>query len=115
MLSVWILGGLFALCGALSVSELSSAFPATGGLYAFTREGWGRLGAFLFGWGQLTILRASGLGALAITFAEYFLRLLGFDPSVEPYSQYRHYIAGVAIALTAAFNIFGVPKSDPRQ
>jgi amino acid transporter len=108
MLSVWILGGLFALCGALSVSELSSAFPATGGLYAFTREGWGRLGAFLFGWGQLTILRASGLGALAITFAEYFLRLLGFDPSVEPYSQYRHYIAGVAIALTAAFNIFGV-------
>lgn len=108
MLGVWVLGGVFALCGALSVSELASAFPTTGGLYAFMREGWGRLGAFLFGWSQITILRAAGLGAIAITFAEYFLRLLGFDPSVAPYAQYSHYIASGAVLLTALFNIFGV-------
>jgi APA family basic amino acid/polyamine antiporter len=108
MLGVWVLGGLFALCGALSVSELASAYPATGGLYAFMREGWGRLGAFLFGWSQITILRAAGLGAIAITFAEYFLRLLGFDPSVAPYNQYAHYLAAVAVLVTAVFNIVGV-------
>jgi basic amino acid/polyamine antiporter, APA family len=108
LLSIWILGGVFALCGALTLSELASEVPATGGFYAFLREGWGKLPAFLFGWGQLTIVRAASLGAIAITFAEYFVRVLGFDPGVAPYDQYAKYIAAVAIALTATFNILGV-------
>src|SRR3974390_805909 len=48
MLGVWVLGGLFALCGALSVSELASSYPATGGLYAFIRGGWGGRGGVPF-------------------------------------------------------------------
>ncbi len=108
LLAIWVLGGVFALCGALSLAELASEIPATGGFYAFLREGWGRLYAFLFGWGQLTIVRAAALGAIAITFAEYFLRVLGFDPTVAPYDQYARYVAAAAIALTAAFNIVGV-------
>lgn len=87
---------------------MASAIPATGGFYAFLREGWGKLPAFLFGWGQLTIVRAASLGAIAITFAEYFVRVLGYDPTVAPYDQYAQYIAAAAIALTATFNIIGV-------
>jgi amino acid transporter len=108
LLAIWVLGGTFALCGALTLSELASAIPRTGGFYAFLREGWGRIPAFLFGWGQLTIVRAAALGAIAITFAEYFLRVLGFDPTVAPYDQYARYVAAAAIALTATFNIVGV-------
>ena len=108
LLAIWVLGGVFALCGALSLAELASEIPATGGFYAYLREGWGRLYAFLFGWGQLTIVRAAALGAIAITFAEYFLRVLGFDPTVAPYDQYARYVAAAAIALTGAFNIVGV-------
>jgi amino acid transporter len=108
LLIIWILGGLFALCGALTVAELSSEVPRTGGFYAFLREGWGRLPAFLFGWGQLTIVRAPSLGAIAITFAEYFVRVIGFDPGIAPYDRYAQYIAAAAIALTASFNIIGV-------
>ncbi len=108
LLSIWILGGLFALCGALTLSELASAVPRTGGFYAFLREGWGKLPAFLFGWGQLTIVRAASLGAIAITFAEYFVRVLGFDPGVAPYDRYAQYVAAIAIAVTATFNIVGV-------
>ncbi|HWP72618.1 MAG TPA: amino acid permease, partial [Gemmatimonadaceae bacterium] len=108
LLAIWILGGLFALCGALTLAELASEVPATGGFYAFLREGWGRLPAFLFGWGQLTIVRAASLGAIAITFAEYFVRVIGFDPGVAPYNRYAQYIAAVAIAVTATFNIVGV-------
>ena len=52
LLAIWVLGGVFALCGALTLAELASEIPATGGFYAFLREGWGRLPAFLFGWGQ---------------------------------------------------------------
>jgi len=108
LLFIWILGGLFALCGALTLSELASEHPKTGGFYAFLREGWGRLPAFLFGWGQITVVRAASLGAIAITFAEYFVRVIGFDPTVAPYDRYAQYIAAVAIAVTAGFNIVGV-------
>lgn len=108
LLIIWTLGGLFALCGALTLSELASAIPRTGGFYAFLREGWGRLPAFLFGWSQLTIVRAASLGAIAITFAEYFVRVWGFDPTVAPYDQYAKWIAAVAIVVTAGFNIIGV-------
>lgn len=108
LLVIWVLGGAFALCGALSLSELASHIPKTGGFYAFLREGWGRIPAFLFGWGQLTIVRAAALGAIAITFAEYFLRVLGFDPTVAPYDQYARYVAAAGITLTATFNIIGV-------
>src|SRR5687768_3974528 len=108
LLSVWVMGGIFALCGALTLAEVASAYPRTGGLYAFLKEGWGRLIAFLFGWSEFIIIRAAALGAIAITFAEYTLRVLGFDPGVAPYDAYSHYLAAAAIALTAVLNIIGV-------
>jgi basic amino acid/polyamine antiporter, APA family len=108
LMSVWIAGGLFALCGALTLAELSGAFPHTGGAYVFIREGWGRLAAFLFGWAELSMIRAASLGAISTTFAEYFWRVLGYDPTIEPYATYVHWVAAVAIALTATFNYVGV-------
>src|SRR5204863_3438200 len=46
---VWVIGGVLALCGALTLAEVAGAFPYTGGIYVFVREAWGRLPAFLFG------------------------------------------------------------------
>ena len=112
LMSVWVAGGLFALCGALTLAELSGELPATGGMYVFIREGWGRLPAFLFGWAELVLIRAASLGAISTTFSEYFLRVLGYDPSVAPYSDWVHYVAAVAIGLTATFNYVGVRTSS---
>jgi amino acid transporter len=92
MLLVWTVGGLVALCGALTLAEIAGALPETGGLYVFIREAWGRLPAFLFGWAELVVIRAASLGAVATTFAEYFLRVLGYDITVAPYSDYVHYV-----------------------
>ena len=111
LMSVWIAGGLFAICGALTLAELSGAFPQTGGMYVFIREGWGRLPAFLFGWSELSLIRAASLGAISTTFSEYLLRVLGYDPSVAPYSDWVHYVAALAILLTATFNYVGVSWS----
>jgi amino acid transporter len=108
LMAVWVAGGLFALCGALTLAELSGAFPETGGAYVFIREGWGRLSAFLFGWAELTLIRAASLGAISTTFAEYLMRVLGYEPSAEPYNTYVHYVAAVAILLTATFNYVGL-------
>ncbi|HEY5441261.1 MAG TPA: amino acid permease [Gemmatimonadaceae bacterium] len=108
LMAVWVAGGLFALCGALTLAELSGAYPETGGAYVFIREGWGRLPAFLFGWSELVLIRAASLGAISTTFSEYLLRVLGHDPAMKPYSDYVHYVAAVAIALTATFNYVGL-------
>ena len=108
MLTVWAVGGLFALCGALALAEVAGAYPRTGGLYAYIREGWGELPAFLFGWAELSVIRAASLGAVSSTFAAYYLRFLGHDPSREPYATQVHWIAAIAIALTATFNYVGV-------
>lgn len=108
VLLVWTVGGLFALCGALTLAELAGAIPKTGGMYAYIREGWGRLPAFLFGWTELLLVRAAALGAISITFAEYFVRGLGIDPSVEPYATYARYLAATALGLMATINIVGL-------
>ena len=108
LMAVWVTGGLFALCGALSLAEIAGALPRTGGLYVFIREGWGRLPAFLFGWSEFVIIRAAALGAIATTFAEYSLRFFGYDTGVAPYNVYDNYLAAVAIVVTATLNIVGV-------
>jgi basic amino acid/polyamine antiporter, APA family len=108
LLGVWVTGGLFALCGALTLAEVAGALPDTGGLYVFIREGWGRGAAFLFGWSELVIIRAASLGAVSTTFAEYLFRLAGRDPTVGPVADAVHWTAAVAIILTAAFNYRGL-------
>lgn len=108
MLAVWAAGGIFALAGALTLAEVASALPETGGLYVFCRDGWGRLAGFLFGWGQFSMIRAASLGAIAITFSEYFFRVLGRNPQAPDMENAVRALAAFAIALTAVFNIVGV-------
>jgi amino acid transporter len=114
---IWMLGGLFTLCGALTYAELSAILPNTGGVFVYLREGFGRLPAFLFGWSELLILRASALGAIATVFAEYLLRLLGQPVTVEVHAASGiahqtaptvHYVAVAAIIVVAIFNVTGV-------
>jgi amino acid transporter len=108
MLAMWVVGGLLALCGSLTLAEVASGRPATGGIYVYLRDGFGRLTAFLFGWAELIIIRAAALGAIATTFSEYCLRVLGFDPAAAPYDAWVHYVAAAAIAVTSLLNIAGV-------
>ena len=103
----WIIGGVCVLAGALTYAELASALPRTGGVFVYLKEGFGPLPAFLFGWAELTIVRASALGAIATVFAEYLLRMLGIGLSRDAV----HYVAAASILLVAAFNIAGVSIS----
>src|SRR5213596_89634 len=108
MFGVWVLGGLLALCGALTYAELAALFPRSGGVYVYIREGFGRLPAFLFGWTELVLIRASALGAISTPFAEYLLRSLGLDPTRPENAGLVHYVAAAAIIATAALNYYGV-------
>src|SRR2546430_11442819 len=105
IIGLWVGGGLLSLCGALSFAELGAMLPETGGFYAWLREGWGRPVAFLFGWSELVLIRASALGGMAIVFGEYALRSFGVDASAHVFAA-RGLAAGL-IAFAAAANILG--------
>lgn len=82
---VWVAGAMVALFGALTIAELASIFPRTGGIYVFLKETYGPIPAFLFGWTQLLVIRPSALGAISLIFAEYLHYLVpeelkGFVP-----------------------------------
>ncbi|MCA1586489.1 MAG: amino acid permease [Acidobacteria bacterium] len=106
MLSVWIIGGVIVLCGALAFAELSAAMPETGGMYVYLREGWGRAYAFLYGWSQLVLIRAAALGGISSVFGEYCLRSFGIDPG--QHADWADYLAAAAIAVAALTNVRGV-------
>jgi APA family basic amino acid/polyamine antiporter len=107
-IAVWVVGGVLALCGALTLAEVASALPRTGGIYVMLQEGWGDLAGFLFGWSELVMIRAAALGAVATTFAEYALRLFG---STHAESDVVHHVAAVAIVVFALLNVIGVKWS----
>src|SRR2546428_2262608 len=106
MIGLWVAGGAITLCGALSLAEIAAALPETGGIYAYLREAWGRRAAFLFGWSELVLIRASALGGIAVVFGEYLLRSFGIDPTAHVLLA-RGLSAG-AIAFAAAANIRAV-------
>src|SRR5579864_4595506 len=55
----WVLGGVLALFGALTLAELAAALPRSGGIFAYLLESFGPLAAFMFGWTELVVVRAA--------------------------------------------------------
>ena len=107
MLLVWVVGGIFALCGALTLSEVGGAFPYSGGLYVFIREAYGRLPAFLWCWTNFLLQPASN-GAVAIVFSQYALRLTGLQPGQPGFTEWSVVLAVLAIIAVTAANVRGV-------
>src|SRR5690606_7245320 len=99
---LWVLGGLVALVGALTIAELAVMFPRSGGIYVFLREAYGPLPAFLFGWTELIVIRPSALGAIAMLFAEYV------EEFVPMSGTGVRFVAAAAILVLAAANIRSV-------
>ena len=83
MVMVWVVGAIVSLFGALTMAELATLYPRSGGIYVFLREAYGDRVAFLFGWTQLVVIRPSALGAIAMIFSEYLHRLVGAGPGVR--------------------------------
>jgi APA family basic amino acid/polyamine antiporter len=105
VLLAWVLGGLIALFGALTLAELAGALPRSGGVFAYILEAFGPLPAFLFGWSELAVIRASALGAIATIFAEY----LGYFIRLTP-MQVRM-VAAAAVVVVGLLNYLGVSRA----
>jgi APA family basic amino acid/polyamine antiporter len=69
-MGVWVLGGLYALLGALSVAELGAMIPRSGGQYVFAREALGEYAGFVVGWSDW-ISTCGSTAAISIVVGEY--------------------------------------------
>lgn len=78
MLALWLIGGLIALCGALSYGELGAAFPQAGGEYAFLSRLYHPLLGFLSGWVSLFAGFSAAIAASSIGFSEYLFRAVPY-------------------------------------
>ena len=105
MLLLWVLGGVTAICGALTLAELSAALPRTGGDYVYLYETYGPLAAFLSGWVSFLIGFAGPSAASAFAFAKY--TLAPFQPSSAQAVLRERILASVAILLFAAIHVSG--------
>lgn len=108
MMLVWLVGGLIVLCGALTLAEVGSAYPYSGGIYVYLREAFGRTVAFAFGWAQLVLIRPAAVGAVAIVSAQYALRLTPIPEDSPLFIQLTALISVVAIIVVTAANVLGV-------
>jgi APA family basic amino acid/polyamine antiporter len=76
VLLVWVVGGILTLSGALSLAELGSIFPGTGGLCTYLRHAYGPLPAFLYAWALLLMIHSGSIAALAVAFGLYVGQVL---------------------------------------
>jgi basic amino acid/polyamine antiporter, APA family len=108
ILTVWALGGLIALAAAFIWAELAALRPEVGGQYAYLREAYHPLVAFLYGWGLLLVIQSGGMAAVAVTFARYFLELTSF-----PTTDWM--VAIIALASLTVINCLGVRAGSSVQ
>jgi basic amino acid/polyamine antiporter, APA family len=80
MIVLWAVGGVIALCGALSYGELGAAMPGAGGEYLFLSKIYHPIFGFLSGWVSFIVGFSAPIAASAMGFSEYFLRAVpGFS------------------------------------
>ncbi len=108
IVGVWVIGGIVALAASFVYAELAARRPEVGGQYAYLRDAWGPMPAFLYGWALLLVIQSGGMAAVAITFARYFNELA--------HSAIPDSVIGVsALALLTVINCFGVRSGSNVQ
>ncbi|MFT4121183.1 APC family permease [Bradyrhizobium sp.] len=71
ILLLWTAGGIVALCGVFSYSELGAMFPRSSGEYNFLGRAYHPAFGFLAGWVSATVGFAAPVALAAMAFAEY--------------------------------------------
>ena len=70
MLTLWAVGGVLTLAGAVTYAELGSMYPHAGGQYHYLKEAYGPLWGFLFGWTSFWVIQTGAIAFLAVAVAD---------------------------------------------
>jgi len=93
-LSVWVIGGLYALLGAVQIAELGTTLPESGGQYVFARHALGEYAGFVVGWSDW-LSTCGSTAAVAIVIGE-------FSAALFPALQNLQIVLSVSITVLFA-------------
>jgi len=101
VLGAWLIGGAIALIGAFVYAELAVLRPRVGGQYAYLRDAYHPVVAFLYGWTLLLVVQTGGMAGAAIIFGRYFGELTGLPIPEQA-------VAAITLGLLTGVNCFGI-------
>jgi basic amino acid/polyamine antiporter, APA family len=108
VLGAWVIGGAIALIGAFVYAELAVLRPRVGGQYAYLRDAYHPIVAFLYGWTLLLVVQTGGMAGAAIIFGRYFRELTGLGVPEQA-------VAALTLAVLTAVNCLGVRAGSNLQ
>lgn len=108
IMTVWGAGGVVALLGAFVFAELAARRAHDGGLYAYMRDAFHPLVAFMYGFTLLVVSQSGGMAAAALTFAGYFEPLTGWHVD-------QQLLGALVLALFTIINCLGVREGSTTQ
>ena len=94
LLTLWVVGGVTAVCGALSYAELGAALPRSGGEYTFLSRIYHPAAGFISGWISASIGFAAPTALAAITFGTY---LASVYPALSPTPLALALVVGLSV------------------
>ena len=94
-LLIWLAGGLYALLGAISLAELGTMLPRSGGQYVFSRYALGEYAGFIVGWSDW-ISSCGSTAAVSLLIGTFTVALI---PWLDGYAD----TVASAVAMIFAF------------
>ena len=101
VLGAWMIGGAIALIGAFVYAELAALRPRVGGQYAYLRDAYHPIVAFVYGWTLLLVVQTGGMAGAAIIFGRYLRELSGIGISEQA-------AAALTLGILTLVNCLGV-------
>lgn len=115
MVGLWFLGGVLALCGAMSYSELGANYPKAGGEYAFLTELYSPLFGFLSGWVSFIVGFSAPIAASSLGFSEYIFRIFPEDGPLANITILKKGLAIFIILIFTLIHIYGLRSGSMVQ
>lgn len=108
-LTVWILGGVVSLIGALCYAELATTYPHAGGDYHFLSRAYGRNISFLYAWAKAMVINTGSIALLAFVFGDYLSTIIPLGGNSAALW------AVIVVLLLTAINVFGLTFASSLQ
>jgi APA family basic amino acid/polyamine antiporter len=104
VVGIWVFSGLLVLCGALTLADLGTMLPKSGGLFIYMRDAYCQFWAYLSGWTMMLVVFPGSIAALTSTFLLYLQWFV-------PLTWWAEKALGIGLLLVLAFvNTRGVKK-----
>ncbi|HMV43463.1 MAG TPA: amino acid permease [Leptospiraceae bacterium] len=96
VITCWVLGGIFAIAGAVTFAYPAVIFPEAGGDYIYLKKAYSPLVAFMSGWASLTVNFSASISVLGIAFSKYLQYIF---PSLKDLPSFKTHIGPIPMEI----------------